>query len=33
LFVMNSVCRLLDEGGDCRDAITYRQQLLYRELC
>lgn len=32
LFVMNSVCRLLDEGADRRHAITYRQRLLLREL-
>jgi len=32
LFVMNSVCRLLGEGSDRRDAITYRQRLLLREL-
>jgi thymidylate kinase len=32
LFVMSSVCRLLDEGTDRQDAITYRQRLLLREL-
>jgi len=32
LFVLSSVCRLLDDGSDRRDAIAYRQRLLLREL-